>query len=357
MSLMVSWAVRVVMLLWAISSCWATAQMTNNHSIKGPVPLELRQMILGGTCQVLFTSEAGLPCHPAALAREKQNTFASQIYLGEHYDRVNGYRKDIENKNELGLVEKLFEETEPLHVRVGSALWVKSPVVSVAYVPLHVSYYSDFRNRAYPEVDLKILVERSVQIQGAHSVDLAQSQLLLGLQMRGVDRQTLFQNVALFDVLSDPKILQIETHESLFLEPGVIWIHESSWQPRVSLMAQNLQVYQSGAQPPAALAGNYFDLGSGFSVPMSYGQLDLGVNYRNDPQIEEFSERIRFGTGYNLGLMNANFSIGVDQWAIGVSTSFLSARTGVAFFQDNVTGWDGTRETKQTVTLEFGLVF
>ncbi len=351
---------RIALACLIVSSAWgglAFAQSTSGASIKGATPVELRQMVLKNTCHVLLPSEASLPCNPAFLPYVKDRKFSANIFLGENYERVNAYRKDIENKNELGVVEKLFEENGPLQVRVGSALWAKSQYFSFTYVPLHVSYFSDFRNRAFPEVDLKIFVEKGFQSQGAIPIALTDSSLNIGLQLRGVDRQSVFQKVTLFDVLSDPKTLQIEQHETIYLEPGLVWMYESDWRPRMSVFAQNIQVYHSGARTPSELSGSFVDWGSGFSVPVTYGHWDLGLNYRMDPDIAGGMNRLQLGTGYSLGLMQTNFALAKDSYSIGVATSFLSARTGVAFFSDNVREWDGSEKRQQTVTLEFGLVF
>ncbi|MCB0406580.1 MAG: hypothetical protein KDD34_00170 [Bdellovibrionales bacterium] len=324
---------------------------------KGAAPLELRQMVLGSSCGTLIATSYSLPCHPALLPLESSQNFVANIFLGEHYQRVNAYRKDIQNKDEFGVIEKLFEEQKALQLQAGSALWVKSKYFSFSYIPLYMSYFSELKNRSYPQVDLKVYIEESLQLQGALPIQWDNTVISLGLQGRAVDRKFIFQEFALFDVLSDPSQLKIQSHKSLFLEPGIVILQDTDWKPRLTAQLKNLQVHHSGDRPPSELVGAFVDTGIGTSVPITFGNLDLGISYRHDREITDPWDRISFGTHYGLGLVATDLSLAQDAFSLGVSTQFLSARTGVAYFQNQVHEWDGSTSTNKTVNLEFGLVF
>lgn len=349
---------RVILFLLILTITPAIA-LAQSASLRGATPVDLQQKVLGPGCHLIPSSGSGLSCNPAQLPESADRRFVANLFIGENFQRVNAYRKDLENKDELAVVNKLLEEKEPLQMDGGTSLWVRSSWFSVVYNPIQLSFYTDVQNRSYPIVDMKILLEKSLRLQGAHQWIWSDWRLNAGLQARGVQRKSVFQTLALFDVLADPELLQINEHESIFLEPAVTLGHNSSLNPRISVFFQNLNVYHSGADAPQELSKALFDTGFALTPYQSQtlGRWDLGLNYRFDQMLAEDWERLRLVTSYSLGVMTANGSLSQDSWSLGVSTSFLSAKTGVSFTQSETPEWNGSSSQHQTVNLEFGLVF
>ncbi len=347
---------RFFLLVWFVFSFASPAR---GSRLRGPLPLDLQQTVLGPGCHLLTPVEASLPCSPAQLTAHPHRQFVANLYIGENFQRVNAYRKDVDNKDELAVVNKLLEEEKPLQLEAGSVLWMRNSFLSFAYVPLHMNFYTDVQNRSYPVVDMRFLLEKSIRIQASHQMIWKSWVFRGGLQARGAQRKTVFQNLALFDVLADPSLLKISEHESLYVEPALVIEHDSPWRPRASIFFQNLRVYHTGAESPSSINNGFFDTGIGVSplTSQGWGHWDIGINYRFDKKLPENWERVQLLTAYSLGMMTTSGSISEGTWSLGVTTSFLSAKTGVSFTQTSYPEWNGSTRTDEIVNLEFGLVF
>lgn len=328
-------------------------------NFKGPQALDLNQNVLGQSCHLINPGPGSIPCNPAQLIFTQRPQFVANVSLGENYQRIDAYRKDIEHKDELAVVNKLLEETEALDLQATGVLWVKNSWFSLAYIPLSMSFYSELRNRSYPRVDLKILVEESIRVQFAKPFEFEKWTISTGLQIRASQRETLFQELALFDVLADPELLDIQRHDSIHFDFGFLWQHKIEWSPKLSLFVQNMTLSNSGDSTPKELTKSYADLGFSLS-PLKdklWGRLETGVNYRLDKENSRFIDGFQMVANYGLGLMTTSASIGNEHLALGVGTSFLSAKTGISFVQKTLNNWDGGKKTDNSVNLEFGLVY
>lgn len=332
----------------------------NAANLRGPLPLGLQQMVLGPGCHVMTPSDTSLPCNPAQLPANPKRRFVTNIFVGENFQRVNSYRKDVENKDDLAIVNKLLEEKKPLQMDGAAALWMRNSFFSLAYVPLQMSFYTDVQNQSYPVVDMKFLLEKSLRMQASYEVSWEDWSFRGGLQARGVQRQTIFQKLALFDVLADPKLLKIAEHQSLYLEPGMVTEYKSAWKPRFSIFFQNLRVHHSGEGSPWPLNNGLFDTAVAVSPINSdgWGRWDIGINYRFDKELsEDAGKRLQLLSSYSLGMVTATGAISEGTWSLGAATNFLSAKTGVSLTQTSYPEWNGSTRSDQIVNLEFGLVF
>ena len=96
------------------------------------------------------------------------------------------------------------------------------------------------------------------------------------------------------------------------------------------------------------------DTGLSFSPPLSYGELEIGLNYRWTSQIEG-DKKFRAAAQYRLGLAGFLVAIDPDQWSLGVISSFRSLSAGLMYERTKAENFDGGPIYEDSGYVEFRL--
>lgn len=339
-----------------LSSFKAWAMLSGEDSVRRPLPLGVLQTVLGSACNAVPATSQSLPCHPADLSLEESTQFVGNFYLGEDYRRANKYRMDLKHERKIELVEDLVNGKPTLRAQSQAALWAKTRKYSLSLVPMHINYASRTRNHVYPMVDLHVAQERSLQGQFGHNFEGEAGQLLLGAQLRLVDRKYIHQDFELFEVIAQPEVLQIHREKNLYFEPGFIWVGDQSLRPRVAVHLLNWGIpLESSQNKKSPYKGASVQTGFGISPPIHVGKLNLGVNLNFAEN--EWSNRVRWALTYGLGLVQTVFAYSEKDYAVGIFSHFHSLRVGVAYREAELSSNYGSAVKDNSTYLEFGFVF
>jgi hypothetical protein len=97
--------------------------------------------------------------------------------------------------------------------------------------------------------------------------------------------------------------------------------------------------------------------GVGSLVPIGFGQLDVGLTYRDTRGFASTIDHFRVASSYNLGLMTASAAASTTDTALGVSTTFLSAKVGTSFSREEIELPGKVIQDIETIRMEVGIVF
>lgn len=94
-------------------------------------------------------------------------------------------------------------------------------------------------------------------------------------------------------------------------------------------------------------------LGLAYNMPVSYGELILGLDHKSLSYSEEFNEKFRFGTLYKYGSMNLGFSWDKFGYSAGVLYSLKKISSGILYTSTQL-GGGGSDAFTQTVYIQLG---
>lgn len=345
----------LVVLALASESAGAQESIPGIPNFRREVPsLGLEQYILGPVCLSLPSSYLNLDCNPAFLARREKRMVRLGLTANDRIGEVNDYRTKLNSEDTEGIVNKLLAQREALVARATSAVWYEHEWWAIGFVPFRGGFASNVRNPAYPVVAASIFKEDEFFAKAGWLVP-SDPNLEVGLQLRYVDRQFFHGQFDFLDVYGNPKQLEIVGSRAAYLEPGVSYSFDTSWESAISATLTQVAVYQSGYQ-------NRFMpmLDIGFrTAPAFLGRhLRTSTHYSDNADYPDLFSRFRWGAIYDFDDRAAiSLSLGKGLAGIGITGHIDSATAGIGWRTEEISPdqWQSTHVS--SVLFEFGAVF
>lgn len=327
------------------------------YSLTSQQSVTVTHLSLGETCHVIFLPGHLVPCNPAFLPidadkTERDSFLNGNIYLGDDYSKITEYFKILNNEDKAELAERFLNEKDPIAMQASTSLWMKSSWFSATFTPYKISYFSVVRDQADPQVALHALQEHSIAVQVG---DEFADGFFAGLQVRGVKRKFIHQEFPVLEAVTDPEhVLEIQDQHVLYLEPGVGYSVPVDWRPRLSVNLINGGFADKNFE--AFNTDPILDTGVGFSPPLGWPRLDLGVNYRPISQAEMAGERLRFGALLEFGVVSTSLGWDASNLSISVNSKFDKIGVGLMYTRNRISDPYFESYDNDAVYTEFSLL-
>lgn len=283
---------------------------------------------LAHSCLTVTVMPDSLPCNPAHTAFNKKSSFGAEILLSNGYSNLENVRKLLAGKVTQDLADTLFSEGKIIQIEANADILFQSKYLSGRYTPISLKGFSVVRNEANPDVELSAIEEKGFAFQSAFEVF---NDFYAGLQARFVDRKFVRKRFKLVQLGTQQGIdlLKPKEQAAAYFEPGFTYLLAKPWKPRVSLFVANLgtvsQEYDDLKIPVEA------QFGFGFSPPVTWGDLELSLEYRSMNYEESDLERLRMGALYYFGSMYLSAGIDSNGVSGGVFYGLDKINAGIVY--------------------------
>lgn len=308
--------------------------------------------LLGGVCFTTDTGRQALPCNPAFISRETGSDFRVQFFAGNNISYLRDVSELLSGEGDEATVERLFSQTRPSEMEANVEGAYRQPLFGIAFAPYRIIYFSAIRNRALPVITLLAAREQSLRFQLGSYLGEDWS---WGLQVRGVRREFIARTFTIADAVVEgsDSLFAAQTQNAFYLEPGLLkeWT-DSAWKPQFTLAVTDLgYVDRKDEAFPASPALN---VGGAVHVPVGLGIWELGLNAHLHSDSGAWSEPLRLGTSYELGVTRFSGSLGASDHALGFQMNYKDFFGGLSYSSRWIENWVGANEWVRTVFFEFG---
>jgi hypothetical protein len=326
----------------------------------------LSHSALGPVCSSMRTIRSEPACNPALLGEDASDderasrllpmgVFGANLFFGDDYETLYKNKDLISDNDKMKLAQSLMSETKPIRFESSVLMWWRSEKMAVSYQPMRWTYFSDVRNQSYPDIAIHGMQEQSMQAQVGGFLD---ENWRAGVQVRFVDRKFVHEEFNLFQAMPTLQDhFQVRTQRAFFIEPGIAYeLNQTEelerWRPLLAL-----NVSQTGW-----LDRNYddvpvkpiFDAGFSLSPPVSYGEVEVGLNYRWTSYVSE-ERKFRLGALYRLALAEFYAGYDPDEWSMGFSSTFRAFSAGLMYKRTQLDD-DSQERFEDSTFVEFRLV-
>jgi len=306
---------------------------------------------LAFACLSLTVVPDGLPCNPAFTPFEKEPHFDFEGLISNGYPTMEKMRLLLSGNLNQDLVQALFGGDPVLQIEGNAELDFHSRYFNARYTPASVKFFSVVRNEANPLIDVYAVDEQNFEFQSGYEFLPG---LFAGAQVRAVDRKYVRKQVFLLDLATDEgrAQLQPQRQSAVYFEPGVSYVFNLPWKPRISAMIVNLGIQN----------GNFSDMNEpiegqysiGINPELPWGDLSILLDYRSmNYQESSYTERLRLGMMYHLGAMYLGGGVDNNGVSGGLFFSLQQLNAGILYSTTRVP-WQSSDFFTQTVYVEAG---
>lgn len=305
---------------------------------------------LANACLTIITIPDGLPCNPAMTALNKKPSLGAEIQLSNGYSAMDNVRKLMDSKVTQELIDTLFTEGKIIQIEATTDINFNSKHLSGQYTPFSIKSFSVVRNEANPDVDLYAMEENGFTFQTGYKF---YDDLYGGIQVRALHRKFIKQRFKLIvlGTQAGKDLLKPKEQSVTYIEPGFTYFLGQEWKPRISVFLINTgfvsQKYEELSEP---IEGQ---IGFGISPPMTWGDLDLSLEYRSMTYEESDLKKIRFGTLYHFGSMYLTGGIDSNGISGGVFYGLDKINAGIIYSTTQLVN-QGEGFYTQTVYVQLG---
>jgi hypothetical protein len=307
---------------------------------------------LGNACYGMDVMISGLPCNPAFTAKERKPEFQAQLFFGNNISYIQDISKLVKGEGDPETVEHLFSQKSSSEMEASISATYLHENWGLSYTPYRLFYYALIRNSALPTITLYAGQEQSLSAQIA---SYAEGNFYWGLQLRGVDRKFVMSDFTLTDAMASggSQYFETQSQRAIYLEPGFMYyFEEESWKPQVGATIKNVGAvdhkYEELPNSPD------FHVSGSVRPPVTYGDLEFGLDLMFNSYTPNASEIPRLGTSYRLGAMQALASYGDTEYSLGFMLHYDGWNGGLTYWRRKFENLLGERDQMQTVYLELG---
>ncbi len=250
---------------------------------------------LGSACYTMASVERGLPCNPAAIAKDRKARFNADLFIGANVDYIKDAEDILRGKDDVDTVSKFFARRDSVDAEASIEASYIAPKWGLSVEPYRVVAVTHFENPALPMVDMVLAEEQNVKGQIA---TYAYDNFYAGLQARYTHVRFIGQYFSISEALAGNRdeLFAAETQELFYLEPGVMYAWEEvTWQPQISAMLSHWgfsdrKTDEYPIQPEGLLGASIKPM-----VPL--GLLELGVQFKINSQTQNARDAFRGAFG------------------------------------------------------------
>lgn len=308
---------------------------------------------LGGVCYSMDPGHQALPCNPAFIAREGGDEFKAEFFLGNNIAYLNDVTDLLAGQGDEGSVRRLFAQSRGSELEAQFEADYRRPTWGFGLTPYRVVYYSFVRNHSLPVVTVLAAQEQTLrgQLGGYIGDDWS-----WGVQLRGVNRRLISQTFALTDVLVENGMdtLTPERQNAFYVEPGLLkeWTDEP-WKPQFTMAITQLGYVDHKIEDfPASPE---LHVGGAVQAPIEIGRWALGADVALGSKTKTWSDPLRLGTSYEVGMTRLEASLGRSDQSFGFLLRYGWGTGGITYNSRYVENWLGDDEWVRTVAFQFGV--
>lgn len=285
---------------------------------------------LGSACYTMDSVQRGLPCNPAAIAKERAARFDADLFLGSRLDYLKQAEQILRGDDSPEAVTRFFSYRDSIETEISLEASFQASKWGVSFEPYRIVAITRFENPSLPMVDLVIAEEQSVKAQVASYVN---ENFYAGLQARYTHVRFIGQYFALSEALAgnSQQLFQSQTQDLLYLEPGFLYALEHwDWQPQISaVLTQWGFTSEKTDQYPIRPEGL---LGASIKPVLPLGLLELGLQFRIHSETENARDTFRLAAAYQLGILQAVGSISENDSSAGFLLAYGNLTTGLSYW-------------------------
>lgn len=305
---------------------------------------------LAHACLTMFVINDSLPCNPANVPFNKNPGLTIQGLLSNGYSTLEKTQRLLKGDTSPDFLNSLFAGQNVLQIEGNAELNFVSSYLNARWTPDSVRMFTVVRNEANPSVEIYAVEEKGFTFQSGLETFKG---LYLGLQARVLERKFVRKNFQLVSLATQQgrDALQPKIQKVLYFEPGLTWVIEPTWKPRISTMVMNWgSVSQQYDELPVPTEVQY---GIGVSPPIGWGTLDLMLDYRSMSYQEPTEEKFHAGAQYQFGAMSIFGGIDYNGMSAGLFYNIEKINAGIMFSTTELPGKDDDYYA-QTVYAELG---
>lgn len=305
---------------------------------------------LAHACLTVPLIPDSLPCNPAMTPLNRKPNLNAEVLLSNGYSTLKNVRTLVSGNVNDEMIQTLFSDGKIMQIEANGDINFQSKYLNGQFSPMTIKGFSVVRNEANPDVDLYAMEENGFTFQTGYEFV---KDFFVGVQVRAASRKFIKQRFKLVELgTQDGKdLLKPKTQNAAYLEPGLTWFFGQEWRPRVSLFITNYgnvsQKYEEINTPVEA------QFGLGVSPPVSWGELDLSLEYRSLSYAEKGLEKLHFGSLYRFGSMFLSGGIDVNGVSGGVFYYLDKINAGIIYSTTKLIN-DNENYYTQTVYLQLG---
>ncbi len=284
---------------------------------------------MGATCFTFDLGADSLPCNPAYMAKEREKNLKAQIFVGNNISYLNEAVDIAKGRADQQTIQSLFSKRESSELEGTLELAYLAETFGIAYEPFRVTYYSQFRNPALPEVTLFASLEDSARFQVA---SYTENDLYWGLQVRYLHRQIIASRFFLTDILAENRDVYLTPQDQkyLFFEPGFLYSNDNnSWRPQVSFNLINLGLRNGDTNISDPVPE--YHLGAGIAPDVGWGHWGWAIDAGWHRDIDEPIEIFTLGSYYEIGILRLFGSLAKEANGAGFTVNFGHVNLGLSY--------------------------
>lgn len=285
---------------------------------------------LGSACYTMDSVQRGLPCNPAAAAKEKKARFDGDIFLGSNVEYLKEAESLLSDHATPEAMASFLYRRETVEGELSIEASFQASTWGISFEPYRLVAVTTFTNPSLPMIDLVIAEEQSVKAQIASYVH---ENFYAGVQARYTHVKFLGQYFSIAEALSaqNEETFKTETQELIYLEPGLLFSWEEKlWQPQISaVLAQWGVSSRKTEEYPIQPEGL---LGASIKPLLPLGLLELGVQFKINSETETARDALRIALAYHLGILQTVFSASENDHAAAFLLQLENCTTGLSYW-------------------------
>jgi hypothetical protein len=290
---------------------------------------------LGELCLSREIMPDGTVCNPAFLPYVKESSLMARFYLGNGYTALSTANHFVNQPLTREFLQSYFTENQTTSLEAHAGLVFTTRYFSAAFSPYRVQYLSEGHNPNFPVMGVHAANERSIVFSGGYALEEWKPELKgwsVGGKLKILERTFVHGSFSFFQAASeDPKdFLPVQNQTAILLDTFVAWKpRKAPWPMRATLSVKNL----GAIWPKSPLYPEYTDLGAGFGVdpPLGFGTLRLGLDIVDLFYAPDFPSRLRFGAGYQVGVLELMAGASGNALSAGMQFSFQIVKAGIVY--------------------------
>ncbi|WP_374029986.1 hypothetical protein [Bdellovibrio bacteriovorus] len=300
---------------------------------------------LGSACYTLDSVQRGLPCNPAAIAKERKPRFDLDLFLGSDIQNIKDSENLLNGHDEEGTVARLLARRDSIDGEISLEASFQSSNWGVSVEPYRLVSITRIENPALPMMDMVIAEEKSVKGQiGSYVYD----NFYAGLQLRYTHVKFIGEYFAISEAFAGDKaeLFSTRTQELFYVEPGFLYAWENlAWQPQISAMLSQWGVTsEKSDEYPITPQGL---LGASVKPLVPLGLFEVGIQFEVNSETKNARDAFRAAFSYQLGILQAVLSVSEYDHSAG----FL---VGYKHFTGGLTYWSEQERESRAVFIQLG---
>lgn len=305
---------------------------------------------LANACLTLENIPDALPCNPAMTPLNQRPKLGLELQLSNGYAALNNVQKLLNDNLSQEVIDSTFSDGKIIQIEANADIRFQSKYLNGVYSPFSVKGFSVVRNEANPDVEISAIQENGFHFQSGYELF---PNFYTGLQIRALNRKLIKQRfkLAALATQAGKDLLKPKEQNVTFIEPGLSYFFKNEWASRVSLLVVNSGFFSERFDEMKEPVEAQF--GVGISPPLSWGKLDLTLDYRSMTYEEEDLKKFRLGALYHFGSMYLMGGIDSNGISGGVFSGIDKFDAGILFSTTQLVN-EGESFYTQTVYVQLG---